>query len=76
MPRYQPVSKLTASLLLFPLALVLFEFATYIAHDMIQPGMLLVTQEFGVGPEWVSSSLTAYLLGGVSVTVAAWPALR
>lgn len=65
MPRYQPVSKLTAGLLLFPLALVLFEFATYIAHDMIQPGMLLVTQEFSVGPEWVSTSLTAYLLGGV-----------
>jgi len=67
MPRYQPVSKLTAGLLLFPLALVLFEFATYIAHDMSQPGMLLVTQEFGVGPEWVSTSLTAYLLGGVAL---------
>jgi DHA1 family multidrug/chloramphenicol efflux transport protein-like MFS transporter len=44
---------------------VLFEFATYIAHDMIQPGMLIVTNEFSVGPEWVSTSLTAYLIGGV-----------
>jgi DHA1 family multidrug/chloramphenicol efflux transport protein-like MFS transporter len=44
---------------------VLFEFATYIAHDMIQPGMLIVTSEFSVGPEWVSTSLTAYLIGGV-----------
>ncbi|MGE1104316.1 MFS transporter, partial [Peribacillus simplex] len=43
----------------------LFEFATYIAHDMIQPGMLIVTSEFSVGPEWVSTSLTAYLIGGV-----------
>ncbi len=50
---------------IFPLSLVLFEFATYIAHDMIQPGMLMVTQEFNVGPEWVSASLTAYLMGGM-----------
>jgi len=65
MPRFQPISQLTSRILLFPLALVLFEFATYIAHDMIQPGMLIVTNEFSVGPEWVSTSLTAYLIGGV-----------
>lgn len=65
MPRFQPISQLTGRILLFPLALVLFEFATYIAHDMIQPGMLIVTTEFSVGPEWVSTSLTAYLIGGV-----------
>jgi len=65
MARYQPISRLTGRTLLFPLALVLFEFATYIAHDMIQPGMLLVIDEFAVGPQWVSTSLTAYLMGGV-----------
>ena len=65
MPRFHPISQLTGRILLFPLALVLFEFATYIAHDMIQPGMLIVTNEFSVGPEWVSTSLTAYLIGGV-----------
>lgn len=65
MARYRPLSQLTGRALLFPLALVLFEFATYIAHDMIQPGMLQVTTEFKVGPEWVSTSLTAYLMGGV-----------
>lgn len=65
MVRFQPVSQLSGRSLLFPLALVLFEFATYIAHDMIQPGMLIVTDEFHVGPEWISTSLTAYLLGGV-----------
>jgi DHA1 family multidrug/chloramphenicol efflux transport protein-like MFS transporter len=32
---------------------------------MIQPGRLLVTADFNVGAEWVSTSLTAYLLGGV-----------
>lgn len=65
MARFQPISQLSGRILLFPLALVLFEFATYIAHDMIQPGMLIVTDEFNVGPEWVSTSLTAYLMGGV-----------
>jgi DHA1 family multidrug/chloramphenicol efflux transport protein-like MFS transporter len=62
---FEPVAQLTRRHLIFPLSLVLFEFATYIAHDMIQPGMLLVTQEFKVGPEWVSTSLTAYLAGGI-----------
>lgn len=35
--------------LLFPLCTVLYEFATYIGNDMIQPGMLSVVEEFGVG---------------------------
>lgn len=65
MASFVPLSSLTRRHLIFPLSLVLFEFATYIAHDMIQPGMLLVTQEFNVGPEWVSASLTAYLIGGI-----------
>ncbi len=65
MALFVPASSLTRRHLIFPLSLVLFEFATYIAHDMIQPGMLLVTSEFHVGPEWVSTSLTAYLMGGI-----------
>ncbi|ACQ66825.1 MFS transporter [Candidatus Hamiltonella defensa] len=51
--------------LLFPLSLVLFEFATYIANDMIQPGMLMVVADFKVGVEWVPTSMTAYLAGAV-----------
>lgn len=51
--------------LLFPLCLVLYEFATYIGNDMIQPGMLSVVEEFGVGNEWVPTSMTAYLAGGM-----------
>ncbi|MGK3142350.1 MFS transporter [Pantoea sp. C2G6] len=61
----QPAAQLTRRHLIFPLSLVLFELVTYLAHDMIQPGMLLVTAEFRVGPEWVSTSLTAYLAGGI-----------
>ncbi|MGP4123264.1 MAG: MFS transporter [Sodalis sp. (in: enterobacteria)] len=51
--------------ILFPLSLVLFEFAVYIANDMIQPAMLEVVVNFNAGIEWVPTSLTAYLAGGV-----------
>ncbi|WP_158366976.1 MFS transporter [Candidatus Williamhamiltonella defendens] len=56
---------LSSRSLLFPLSLVLFEFATYIANDMIQPGMLMVVADFKVGVEWVPTSMTAYLAGAV-----------
>lgn len=50
---------------MFPLCLVLFEFATYIGNDMIQPGMLAVVAGFNAGEEWVPTSMTAYLAGGM-----------
>ncbi|WP_411704808.1 MFS transporter [Edaphovirga cremea] len=62
---FQPIGQLTRRHVLFPLSLVLFEFATYIAHDMIQPGMLQVVEDFGASAQWVPASLTAYLSGGV-----------
>ncbi|MDU6411417.1 MAG: MFS transporter [Yersiniaceae bacterium] len=64
---FTPAVTLTRRHLLFPLSLVLFEFATYIAHDMIQPGMLQVVSDFSAGSDWVSTSLTAYLLGGMTL---------
>ncbi|KFK93727.1 MULTISPECIES: MFS transporter [unclassified Serratia (in: enterobacteria)] len=60
-----PVARLGRQALLFPLCLVLFEFTTYIANDMIQPGMLAVVADFNAGVEWVPSSMTAYLAGGI-----------
>lgn len=47
--------------------LVLYQFLTYIANDMIMPGMLHVVASFN-GPESaIASSLTAYILGGASL---------
>ena len=47
--------------------LVLYEFLTYIANDMIMPGMLEVVASFH-GPESaIAMSLTAYVLGGASL---------
>ena len=57
--------RLGRSALLFPLCLVLYEFSTYIANDMIQPGMLNVVEQFNAGNEWVPTSMTAYLAGGM-----------
>ncbi|RPH25456.1 MFS transporter [Buttiauxella warmboldiae] len=51
--------------LLFPLCLVLYEFSTYIGNDMIQPGMLAVVEQYHAGLEWVPTSMTAYLAGGM-----------
>jgi len=62
---FQPAEQLGRRQWLFPLSLVLFEFATYIAHDMIQPGMLHVISDFSASADWVSASLTAYLCGGI-----------
>ena len=60
-----PATRLGRRALLFPLCLVLFEFATYIANDMIQPGMLAVVADFNADIEWVPTSMTAYLAGGM-----------
>lgn len=51
--------------LLFPLCLVLYEFSTYIGNDMIQPGMLVVVEQYQAGIDWVPTSMTAYLAGGM-----------
>lgn len=62
------INVLNRKTLMFPLAIVLFEFCVYIANDMIQPGMIAVITDFHVGTEWVARSLTAYLIGGTLLT--------
>ncbi|MGU0016846.1 MdfA family multidrug efflux MFS transporter [Escherichia coli] len=49
----------------FPFCLVLYEFSTYIGNDMIQPGMLAVVEQYQAGIDWVPTSMTAYLAGGM-----------
>ncbi|TCL05323.1 MULTISPECIES: MFS transporter [Sodalis] len=62
---FSPATRSGRRALLFPLCLVLFEFAVYIANDMIQPGMMAVIETFNAGREWVPTSMTAYLAGGM-----------
>ncbi|ETF02774.1 multidrug transporter [Advenella kashmirensis W13003] len=59
---------ITLSMLLFPLAMVLFELSAYIGNDMVQPAMLTITAEYGVDDAWVASSMSLYILGGACLT--------
>lgn len=63
----QPISKLSLQALLFPLALVLFEFATYISNDMILPAMPTIVHLFNVDPAHIPSAMSLCLLGGASL---------
>lgn len=53
----------------YAMFLVLYEFVTYIANDMIMPGMVQVVHSFH-GPESaIATSLTCYVLGGSSLQI-------
>ena len=47
--------------------LVLYQFLTYIANDMIMPGMIAVVSSFHGQESAIATSLTAYILGGASL---------
>jgi DHA1 family multidrug/chloramphenicol efflux transport protein-like MFS transporter len=47
--------------------LVLYQFLTYIANDMIMPGMIHVVNSFHGRESAIATSLTAYVLGGASL---------
>lgn len=53
--------------LIFAGFFVLYEFLTYVANDMIMPGMVEVAHLFNAPETSVASSLTAYILGGASL---------
>src|SRR3990167_10752542 len=64
----QPLINITHKhALAFAAFLVLYEFLTYIANDMIMPGMLHVVHSFHAPETAVATSLTAYILGGASL---------
>ena len=54
---------------LFATFLVLYEFLTYVANDMIMPGMLQVVNSFNAPESTVATSLTFYILGGASLQI-------
>lgn len=59
--------------LLFACFLVLYEFLTYIANDMIMPGMIQVVRSFQAPESMVATSLTVYMLGGASLQIILGP---
>lgn len=59
--------------IIFACFLVMYEFLTYIANDMIMPGMIHVVQSFNAPESDVATSLTVYVLGGASLQVLLGP---
>lgn len=52
---------------LFVVFLLLYEITTYVANDMIMPGMIYVAHSFHAPESSISLSLSAYILGGASL---------
>ncbi len=70
----QPLIHITRKqAMLFALFLVLYEFLTYIANDMIMPGMIKVIESFNGSESDIANSLMAYLLGGASLQLILGP---
>lgn len=59
--------------IIFACFLVLYEFLTYIANDMIMPGMISVVRSFNAPESTVATSLTVYILGGASLQLILGP---
>ncbi|MCC5792183.1 MAG: MFS transporter [Legionellaceae bacterium] len=57
----------------FAFFLLLYECLTYVANDMIMPGMLQVVHSFRADDSAVATSLTAYILGGASLQLILGP---
>lgn len=57
----------------FACFLVWYEFLTYIANDMIMPGMISVVRSFNAPESTVATSLTLYILGGASLQLILGP---
>lgn len=57
----------------FACFLVLYEFLTYIANDMIMPGMITVIRSFHAPESNIATSLTLYILGGASLQLILGP---
>lgn len=55
-------------LYLFAVFMVLYEFTTYAANDMIMPGMIKVITEFNVGAYYIALSVICYILGNAILT--------
>lgn len=59
--------------IVFACFLVFYEFLTYIANDMIMPGMLQVVHSFNAPESAIPTSLTLYILGGASLQLILGP---
>jgi MFS transporter, DHA1 family, multidrug/chloramphenicol efflux transport protein len=70
----QPLIAITRKqALIFALFLVMYEFLTYIANDMIMPAMIQVVRSLNASEIYIASSLSLYVLGGASLQLILGP---
>lgn len=74
MSKSQPLIHITRKhALIFAAFLVLYEFLTYIANDMIMPGMIKVVHSFNAPESAIARSLMLYILGGSTLQIILGP---
>lgn len=59
--------------LVFAAFLVMYEFLTYVANDLVMPAMLQVVNSFNVSDVYIASSMSMYVLGGASLQLILGP---
>lgn len=59
--------------MLFAAFLVMYEFLTYVANDLVMPAMLQVVTSFNVSDVYIASSMSMYVLGGASLQLILGP---
>lgn len=66
----QPLINITKKqAFMFAIFLVMYEFLTYIANDMIMPAMIHVVNAFQTSEKYIATSLSLYVLGGASLQI-------
>ncbi|APJ02608.1 MFS transporter [Silvanigrella aquatica] len=53
----------------FVIFLLIYEFSVYLSNDMIMPAMIDIVNEFSVGDEYISTSLSVFILGAASLQI-------
>lgn len=56
-----------AGVFIFPMALVLYDFAAYLTTDMIQPGIIQVVRDFDGDVSLAPLSVSLYMAGGMAL---------
>ncbi|WP_437887391.1 MFS transporter [Phytobacter sp. V91] len=62
-----------AGVFIFPMALVLYDFAAYLTTDMIQPGIIQVVHDFDGDVSLAPLSVSLYMAGGMALQWALGP---
>ncbi|UMP83674.1 MFS transporter [Klebsiella pneumoniae] len=54
-------------ILLFPLAMIIYDFSAYLTTDLIQPGIIHIIREFEADVALAPASVSLYLAGGLAL---------